>query len=460
VFAIPGICALIVFILCRPQEMALVLQKLPLLYIFAAAAVAGLVLDLKLRRLQPIAAPSLPWAAGFLIWALICAGVKIPDKFMPVAIGIVIPFVLYATIAHGVQRFRSYQLVAGVLMASCLFLAFVCFHQGFQQTYCVLEDPVHPGEGHPNDVECETPDVCLTIDAEPGADYRCEKVGMFGTYSVEERVRYRGELQDPNELALTICVGGLSLLIAFIQRKRNAPWILFGGLGVVLVLWTVLLTQSRGGLVVAMAVPGVYFVRRYGFAGLMIGAMAALPLLLLAGGGRDGEAAATSTELRYEAWASGLQMFKQSPIFGVGPRQFAEHHFLTAHNSFVLTLGELGFIGLVLFVSMIFMSIKGVWVGLARLQRVPGAGVARAWGMALLASLLGMCFQINTLSFAYHSVLWVLLGLSGAWVGAVRYHLPEFEVKMTIRDFAIVVVGCAAYAIVILPLFLKWKGFM
>ena len=37
---------------------------------------------------------------------------------------------------------------------------------------------------------------------EPGAIYRCERVGLFGTVSVGEgRVRYRGVLKDPNELA-------------------------------------------------------------------------------------------------------------------------------------------------------------------------------------------------------------------------------------------------------------------
>jgi len=458
VFAIPGISALIVFILCRPQEFIEALQKLPMLYLCAGAALAGLVLDLKLRRLQPIGAPTLPWVGAFLVWALICNAVEVPDKFTGLAIELAILFVLYATIAHGVQRFRSLHVIAGTLMASCLFLTAVCFHQGFQDHQCVQVDDLHPGEGTPDGRACELVDVCYASGAEPGADYRCEKVGLFGTFSIEDRVRYRGEVQDPNELSLTICIGGLSFLIAFAQRKRNPPWIVFASVGSVCVLWTVLMSQSRGGLIVAMAVPGVYFVKRYGLAGLVAAGALAAPLLAL--GGREGESAAMSTELRYEAWATGLQMFKSSPVFGVGARQFAEHHFMTAHNSFVLTLAELGFVGLVLFATLIYLSIKGLWVGLARLEHVPGAAVARVWGMALLASMLGLVFQINTLSFAYHSVLWVFLGLCGAWVGAVRHHLPEFEVKMTLRDLIIVVAACATYAFLILPVFLKWKGMM
>lgn len=462
VFAIPGICALIVFILCRPQEFLPVLQKLPMLYLFAGAAVGGLILDLKLRRLQPIAAPTLPWVIAFVIWCLVCDAKNVPEKFTGLAIELAIIFVLYVVIAHGVQRFRSFQVVAATLLASCMFLTFVCFRQGFADHQCLVVDEFNQGEGVPDGRECEgphNPDACYGPAAEPGAEYRCERVGMFGTYSIEDRVRYRGEVNDPNELALSICIGGLAFVIAFVQRKRTPVAVVFGVIGSVMVLWTVLMTQSRGGLVVAMAVPGVYFIRRYGVPGLFAAAAAATPLLLLGGnGGRDESAALMSTELRYEAWASGLMMFKRSPLFGVGHRQFGENFFMTAHNSYVLTLAELGFIGQVLFVTLIYLSIKGLWVGLARLEHIPGAQVARTWGMALLAGFVGIVFQIGTLSFAYHSVLWMFLGLAAAWIGAVRHHMPDLQIKMTLRDLSIVVVACVVYTLLILPLFLKWKG--
>jgi hypothetical protein len=69
-------------------------------------------------------------------------------------------------------------------------------------------------------------------------------------------------------------------------------------------------------------------------------------------------------------------------------------------------------------------------------------------------------FQINTLSFAYHPVLWIMFGLVGAWCSAVRHHVPEFHVYMTWRDLALVVIGCAFFALFGLPLFLRYKGYM
>ena len=196
--------------------------------------------------------------------------------------------------------------------------------------------------------------------------------------------------------------------------------------------------------------------RRYGISGVIAGGIAALPLIAL--GGRSGEKADASTQLRYEAWSAGISMFKRSPIFGVGQRQFGENHFMTAHNSYVLSLAELGFIGLVLFIALLYLSVKTLIRGVIDLEHVPGARPAQVWGLALLSSFAGMLFAINTLSFTYHTVLWVFLGLAGAFVSVVRRHKPDFDVRITGRDLALIVVGCAAFALVIMPVFVRLKG--
>jgi O-antigen ligase len=458
-FAIPGVACLIVFILARPQEFIPLLQKVPFLHLFTVLCVLGWIIDVRLRRVQPIGTPALPWAVAFLVWAIISAAFVIPDLLMSKGVEMAILFALYGTIAHGIQRFRTFQAVVGVLVTTLLFITFVCFHQGLAPKECVGGQEME-GEiaGHPDGRLCENVDRCYGPDSEPGMEYRCEHVGLVGTYSVQERVRYRGELQDPNEVSLVIIAGAMSLLVAFARRKRTAAATAACYAGIGLVLGTVVLSQSRGGLLSAMIVFGVYVVRRYGFWTMIPAAAMAIPVMLL--GGRSGEAADVSTQMRYEAWATGLQLVKQYPIFGVGPGQFNEHHYLTAHNSFVLTLTELGFIGMFLFTCIIYISFKSLIVGIRDLARVPGAEVAQVWGMALLASMVAIVFQINTLSFAYKSVLWIFFGLIGAWSGAIRHHMPEFKVKMTWKDLIGVGVGCVVYAFVLLPIFLKYKGEM
>jgi O-antigen ligase len=279
---------------------------------------------------------------------------------------------------------------------------------------------------------------------------------MFGTYSMEERVRYRGELQDPNEVSLVITGGALSLLIAFLRRKDGMFTRLLCVVAIVIACATIYLSKSRGGQVAGLLVFFFYLVRRYGLIAFIPAGLMALPVMML--GGRSGEAADASTQQRYEAWATGYNLFKRSPIFGVGQGQFTDHHYLTAHNSFVLAAAELGYIGLFLFVCIVYLTFKSLIAGLLELRHVPGSEVARVWGLALLASLSGMLFQINTLSFTYHSVLWIFFGLVGAWSGAIRHHRPELVTKLTWRDLSIIAGVCLLYMLVILPILLKSKG--
>jgi O-antigen ligase len=393
-----------------------------------------------------------------VVWAIVGTAVVAPTQTLPRILELTSLFVLYGTIAHGAQRLRTFQFVAGVMAATCMFIALVCAHQGLSQKQCVGVQEGAEGDvsGVPDGRTCEINDNCRGADAEPGLEYRCEHVGLLGTYSIETRVRYRGELHDPNEVALTVSAGALSLMIGFALRKRRSAAVFFYGLGAAITAFTVFKTQSRGGLVAAMLVPGVYLVRRFGLKAVIPAGLIAIPVLMF--GGRSGDAADVSNQGRYEAWASGLEMFKSNPLFGVGARQFTEHHYLTAHNAFVLTFAELGFPGMVMFVAVVYLTFKSLIVGLREIRGVPGTEAANVWGMSLLASMGGILFQINTLSFAYHSVLWIFFGLVGAWTAAIRYHRPEFQVRMTWRDLIIVVLMCASFTLVVLPLFLKLKG--
>jgi hypothetical protein len=459
-FAIPGIVALIIFVLARPQEPFPLLQAVPFLHLFTVLAVFGWVIDLRLRRLQPIASPTLPWVTALFLWIILGTAVIAPEQLPARLVETTSLFALYGTIAHGVQRLRTFHVVAGALACTCMFITLICFHQGLSSLQCVGGDVEADAEeitGTPDGRACENNAACRGPDGEPDREYHCEHVGLLGTYSIAERVRYRGELQDPNELALMISAGATSLLIGFALRKRTPGSVALCGLGALIALLTVYQTQSRGGLIAAMLVPGVYLVRRYGWRAVLPAAAVAVPLIML--GGRSDEAAKMSTELRYEAWATGLEMFKHSPIFGVGARQFGAHHFLTAHNAFVLTMSELGLPGMFLFVAVMYLSFKSLIVGLRALHGVPGTEAATVWGMALLASLGGILFQVNTLSFAYHSVLWIFFGMVGAWTSAIRHHWPEFRIEMTWRDVLIVAGLCVGFIFVGLPLFLRITGF-
>src|SRR5258706_6346704 len=148
-FAIPGIALLIIFILARPQEFIPLLQRVPFLHIFTAFAVIGYVIDVRLRRLQPLPTNTVPWVVAFLLWSLVSTAINTADVLGTRAIEMAILFALYGTVAHGIQRFRTFQIVAGVLAITCVFITAVCAHQGFSGQQCI------GGEEHEGEIEGE-----------------------------------------------------------------------------------------------------------------------------------------------------------------------------------------------------------------------------------------------------------------------------------------------------------------
>jgi O-antigen ligase len=390
--------------------------------------------------------PQLGFVGLFFLWCIVTLAVRAPAQLPRAGLNVGISIILYLLIGHGVQTFRAFQLLVGTLLAVTLFLSAVGVHQGFAPFGCHVINASNPSDlsvgvfdGRP----CENERECLQGDPEPGADYLCERVGLFGTSTIGKgRVRYLGPLQDPNELSLAIGIG-LPFAFAFFERKRSTGRLLLLLSALLLVGTCTVFTQSRGGQLVFLAAVGAYFVKRFGMKGLILGAVLALPLLML--GGRSGEEAEASSLERLECWYEGMSMFKQYPLFGVGQGQFTEHHFLTAHNSYVLAPAELGFPGMVIWSIVMYITVKIPVSALQRLSRrapsLPGAeaDVARTWAMGLLAALLGLLVGIFFLSFCYHQTLWIYIGLSGAFYCALKNHDPDWEVRFRWRDLLLVI---------------------
>jgi len=448
-FALPGIIALIAFIYARPQEFFSSLQSVPFLYLFFFLALFGLVLDLRVGYSRLRRTPHLLWVGLFYAWCMVTAAIQVPSQLLSFVISLAISIALYLVIAHGIQSFKGLELVTSAVLGMVLFVAAVGVHQGFSDEQCVVVDEAVVGDqttGKPDGRPCETPRECYVGDAEPGAQYLCERVGLLGTTSISNgRVRYRGVLQDPNELALAASIG-MPLAFALSQRRRKATSSLLAVFTLLLVLVCAIFTGSRGGQLVFMAVLATYFFRRYGVKGAVVGGILALPLLAL-GGRTSGEA---------------LQIFRSSPFYGVGIGQFGEYHYLTAHNSYLLALAELGFPGAVLFCTLIYVSFKIPVTILARYPSptrrmraglvhagnvgsdavdLEAASVARAWAVGFLAAFCGLAVGIFFLSFSYHYVLWIYMGLSGALYSATKAHDPEFTVEFGWRDFGLILVS-------------------
>jgi len=267
-------------------------------------------------------------------------------------------------------------------------------------------------------------------------------------------VRYRGILEDPNELSWAI---NMAMPLAFALYERRRTWrrllIAIGALG--LGATCVIMTQSRSGQLGILATLGVYFIRRFRWKGVLVGGLAAIPLLLL--GGRSGEGAESSSEERLNCWNEALSMWHDSPLIGVGKGQFTEHYYLTAQNSFLLALAELGPIGLFLWSAAVYFGIKMALQAQSQLAGRPEAATARSWATALLATLAGLAVSAVFLSLTFHAVLWINLGLVGALYTAIRVHEPSFRVRFGMKDVAAVAAFDIAFVTAV-SLYLRSRG--
>jgi len=169
------------------------------------------------------------------------------------------------------------------------------------------------------------------------------------------RIIWLGVFSDPNDLAMAFVIPVPILLNSILVKKRIMALI-----PLALLLLGIFYTNSRGGMLAVCSSVVFYFVlRQKSLKGLIIASLV-IAVLVVVGPSRmaDLSASGASAHGRVDAWYSGYQMFMQNPIFGVGKGLFTNFNDLTAHNSYVLVLGELGAFGLFFFTGVLVMPFR------------------------------------------------------------------------------------------------------
>jgi O-antigen ligase len=169
-------------------------------------------------------------------------------------------------------------------------------------------------------------------------------------------------VNDPNDFAqLLVC---LLPLLWFWRRPGGKLWnLLTVYIPALIFVEGLYLTHSRGGMIALVFVLFLAVRKRLGSVVSMaciIGfAMGLMALNFTGGRAISGQSGAD----RIDAWSAGFQFIKHSPLLGIGYGQFREQYDITAHNSFMLCISELGLLGYLSWLALIVATLLGArWV--------------------------------------------------------------------------------------------------
>lgn len=233
------------------------------------------------------------------------------------------------------------------------------------------------------------------------------------------RSRWIGIFGGPGVFAVLFSMG-IAFPLCVIRPGVARGKQIMAGLVAALMLWALYCTGSRGGLLAGVAVIGIYG---------MIRAKFTMRSMLLVCGGlflvynllpsyittiRD---QSNSSQYRVEMWAAALDMLKGNPLFGVGLGNFKEYSGrLIGHNSAVEIMGETGFLGLSLWIAMIYGCVKGV----ATYRAQTTSEDEKWYCLALMLSVVGYVGSAMFVTLEYETI-YLLLG----WCAVIGFNAPQ-----------------------------------
>jgi len=202
------------------------------------------------------------------------------------------------------------------------------------------------------------------------------------------------------------------------------------------VLYRAISTYSRGGLLAVTAVGGMYFWRSQhklrAMAAFAIAVALVLPVLPQAYWDRmatitaPAEERDDSQQSRLHFWQVAVAMANDRPFVGVGhngyPRAYNQYdwtdgQYLTnraVHSAWFGVLGELGYPGLFLFVTLVWTSLRACRRVRQSAQRGEIPGPLGNYAIGLESSLLAFVVGGSFVSFHYSEMLWHFFALTMA----------------------------------------------
>ncbi|MEZ5843440.1 MAG: O-antigen ligase family protein [Hyphomicrobiaceae bacterium] len=244
-------------------------------------------------------------------------------------------------------------------------------------------------------------------------------------------------LGDPNDLSLVLLFP-LSFGVSFVVSRMGWLNTALGAGGAALMIWAIICTQSRGGLLGILTVFGVVGWRkvRSKFLLIGVGGAAALALFIAMGinkrasGGAHEEGIDESAMGRIYAWGAAWKMATSRPLTGVGLDNFVANYFFysdhwdgqnhAVHSTWFNVLSETGFPGFLVFVALVVVCLMSTHASGRALQQARAPPAVQAMALALFSGLCGFAVAGTFLTQGFTWPIYILLALTAATGRYVR----------------------------------------
>lgn len=252
-------------------------------------------------------------------------------------------------------------------------------------------------------------------------------------------------LGDPNDLSLVLLFP-LSFAISMMVVRTTRFSFYLGAVGSIVILWAIICTQSRGGLLGFLAVSGIIGSRviKSKITLAMIGGVAMVLLLAVAGiskrsSGGAGESGIDESSMgRIYAWQAAMNMANARPLTGMGLDNFVVNYFAfsphwdglnhAVHSTWFGVLGETGYPGIISFLFMMGVIGKSIYKSDKKLNALKAPAAIRSSSLALFAGLVGFCTSASFLTQGFTWPLYILLALTVA----IGKYADDFEKNISV----------------------------
>jgi len=255
--------------------------------------------------------------------------------------------------------------------------------------------------------------LCSSYIACEGVLLYYNRAGIDNLTMDEGRIRYVSIFGDPNDMALAINTI-LPFLFYFIFYHTSKLFKFISMLLLVICIYAIWLTNSRGGILTFCFITTMFTIKRYKYTYGVVLSIIILLIMLAYAPTRMSMLTfqEESARGRIVGMRTGMELMRsnyKSIFLGNGYGSFAEGPTgYVAHNSPMHVAGETGILGLYFWMGLIYISIKGLSAQFK--NKIISNKNTYDLSHVLLISLIGFLFGALFLSSPYNPILYMLYG--------------------------------------------------